>query len=137
MPTNITPGLREPPADGLPGVVDKLCDVASQRKHEVTDPGRTAVDTSDGNRDSAANGLDSAASALHENAEGLPGGEKVTGFAHSAANKLSSTADYVRGHDVKAMLADVEKVVKNNPSASLLAAAVVGFLMGRAFRSND
>jgi hypothetical protein len=31
------------------------------------------------------------------------------------------------------MLADVEQIVKKNPGPSLLAAVVVGFLVGRAF----
>jgi hypothetical protein len=35
------------------------------------------------------------------------------------------------------MMADVETLVKNNPGRSLLAAGVIGFLVGRAFSSND
>jgi hypothetical protein len=35
------------------------------------------------------------------------------------------------------MAADVEQLVKNNPGPSLVAAAVVGFLVGRAFSHND
>ena len=85
----------------------------------------------------AAGGLEQAASALHDKAESLPGGEKVTGLAHATADKLSSTADYVREHDVNRMMADVETLVKNNPGPSLLAAAAIGFLVGRAFSSND
>ena len=82
-------------------------------------------------------GLATVASTLHEKAESLPGGEKVTTMAHSAADKLSATADYVREHDVNSMMADVERLVKNNPGPSLLAAAVVGFLVGRTFSSRD
>jgi ElaB/YqjD/DUF883 family membrane-anchored ribosome-binding protein len=63
--------------------------------------------------------------------------EKVTGLAHSTADKLSSTAEYVREHDLKSMMADVEQLVKQNPVPSLWAAAIVGFLVGRAFSSND
>ena len=58
-------------------------------------------------------------------------------MAHATAEKLSSTAGYVREHDVNTMMADVETLVKNNPGPSLLAAAVIGFLVGHAFRSND
>ena len=87
--------------------------------------------------DAAAGKLDKAASALHEKAESLPGGEKVSSLAHATAEKLSSTADYVREHDVKRMMADVETLVKNNPGPSLLAAVAVGFLVARAFSSND
>jgi hypothetical protein len=35
------------------------------------------------------------------------------------------------------MMADVETLVKNNPGRSLLAAGVIGFLVGRAFSNND
>jgi hypothetical protein len=43
----------------------------------------------------------------------------------------------VREHDVNSMLADIERLVKNNPGPSLLAAAILGFLVGRTFSSND
>jgi hypothetical protein len=35
------------------------------------------------------------------------------------------------------MMADVETLVKNNPGPALMAAAVVGFLVGRAFSGHD
>ena len=53
-------------------------------------------------------------------------------FASAAAERLSTTADYMRTHDAKRMVADVETVVKNNPGPALLAAAVFGFVVGRA-----
>ena len=120
-----------------PSLGEKLSDTATQVKDKVSDLGRTAADKIDENRDATAGGLDKAAAALHEKAESLPGGEKVTNLAHATAEKLSSTADYVREHDVNRMMADVETLVKNNPGPSLLAAAVIGFLVGRAFSSND
>jgi ElaB/YqjD/DUF883 family membrane-anchored ribosome-binding protein len=94
--------------------------------------GQAAAEKVDANRSSAASGLDSAASAIHEKADGLPGGESVKGAAHTAANALSSTADYVRENDVKSMLADAQKLVRNNPGPALLTAAVLGFLVARA-----
>jgi ElaB/YqjD/DUF883 family membrane-anchored ribosome-binding protein len=98
--------------------------------------GRTAAAKIDENRDAATSGLETAASTLREKADSLPGGDKVTSLAHTTADKLSSTADYVREHDLTSMMADVERLVKNNPGQSLLAAAVIGFLVGRTF-SND
>ena len=59
-------------------------------------------------------------------------GQKVQQFAHVAAERLSTTADYMRSHDAKRMLADVERVVKNNPGPSLVIAAAFGFVIGRA-----
>ena len=123
---------------GQPSSVrEKLSDTAAHVKDKVSELGRTAADKVDENRGAAAGGLDQAASAIHDKADYLPGGEKVTGLAHAAADKLSSTADYVREHDVNRMMADVETLVKNNPGPSLLAAAAIGFLVGRAFSSND
>ena len=116
---------------------EKISDTAGQVKDKISDLGRATADKIDENRDTAASGLQHAASALHEQAESLPGGEKVSGLAHATAETLSSTADYVRDHDVNRMMADVETLVKNNPGRSLLAAGVIGFLVGRAFSSND
>ena len=56
--------------------------------------------------------------------------------AHSAAEKLESTAGYIREHDVRAMLSDVGDMVKRNPGPSLLIAVAIGFLIGRAFRED-
>jgi|SRR3954451_18963014 len=120
----------------MTGIGDRISDAASQAKDKVADLGRSAAQKIDQNRGSAASSLENAAATLHQTAESLPGGEKVSNLAHTAADKLTSTADYVRRNDVNGMMSDVERVVKNNPGPSLLAAAVVGFLVGRAF-AND
>jgi hypothetical protein len=116
---------------------DQISGVAAQAKDKIAGAGRAAVDKIDDNRDSVAGGLETAASTLHEKAESLPGGEKVSGLAHSAADKLSTTADYVRRHDVNSMMADVQEMVKKNPGPALLLSAVLGFLLARAFSSRD
>lgn len=53
-------------------------------------------------------------------------------FARATANRLSSMADYVRCHDSRRVMADVGRLVKNNPAQALVAAAAVGFLLGRS-----
>ncbi len=127
---------EEPTSVGQ-SVGQKVSGAAGQVTSKVSDMGRSAANRIDENRGAAASGLEKAASALHDKAESLPGGEKVSSMAHATAEKLSSTADYVREHDVQGMMTDVETLVKNNPGPSLIAAAVVGFLVGRAFSSND
>ena len=89
------------------------------------------------NRGNVAGGLETAAPTLHEKADSIPGGENVTRLAHSAADKLTSTADYVREHDVNSMMADLEDMVKRNPGPALVVSAVLGFLVARAFSSRD
>lgn len=135
--TNTATNFRDPVAGEPSTIGEKLSDTAAQVMDKVSDLGRTAANKIDGNRDAAASGLQRAASALHEKAESLPGGEKVSSLAHATAETMTSTADYVRDHDVQRMMADVETVVKNNPGSSLLAAAAVGFLIGRAFSSSN
>ena len=116
---------------------EQLSDTATQVKDKVGEMTRTAANKLDENRSAAAGGLDKAATALHENAESIPGGEKVAGLAHATADKLSATAGYVREHNVNTMMGDVEALVKKNPGPSLVVAAVMGFLVGRAFSGND
>jgi len=116
---------------------DNAAESASNAAAKVTDKAAQVKDKVDANRQNAAQGLEQAASTIRDKAQSLPGGETVSDLAHSAADKLAATAGYVREHDVNTMMADVETLVKNNPGPALLAAAVVGFLVGRAFSGTD
>lgn len=118
-------------------VKDKVADAATTAKQKISDVSQQAADKIDEKRGPAADAMESAASSIHEKAERLPGGETVRSVAHSAADKLESTAGYIREHDVRAMFSDVEDIVKRNPGPSLLIAVAVGFLIGRAFRGED
>ncbi len=124
-------------AQGTGSVGEQMGSMASQAKEKISEVGRTATDKIDENRGTIAGGLESAGSSLHEKADALPGGEKVTRIAHTAADKLTTTADYVRQHDVNSMMADVQELVKKNPGPALAAAAVAGFLVARAFSGRD
>jgi len=118
-------------------VTDKISEAASTAKDTVVDFGRSVAAKADENRGVAARGLQTAASTLHHQADTLPVGGTVTEMAHSAADTLTSTADYVRGRDVSGMMADIERTVKNNPGPSLLCAAAIGFLIGRTLSGGD
>ncbi len=72
------------------------------------------------------------ASELGRRADNLPGGARVAGAAHGAADALHSGADYLREHDMRQMVDDLREVVRNNPGVALLGAAALGFLVGRA-----
>ena len=98
----------------------------------MSDAARDAAATIDESRSTAADGLDAAASALHDRAEDLPGGETIRNVARATADRLGSSAEYVRTHDAKRMMADVESFVKSNPGPALAVAAAFGFLLGRA-----
>jgi len=120
-------------ADKAASFGNELADRASDAKDSMSDLARTATQKVDEGRSTAASRLERAASAVQERVGELPGGQRVKDFAAGAADRLSTTADYVRSHDAKRMMGDLETVVKNNPGPALLVAAVFGFALGRAF----
>src|SRR6478736_3729512 len=67
----------------------------------MTDAAHDVAATVDGSRSTVAGGLDAAASALQDKAADLPGGETVRNVARATADRLGSSAEYVRAHDVK------------------------------------
>jgi len=93
------------------------------------------MDAVESGRESAASTLDSAAAGIRSKASSLPGGPQVGQYAHQAADKLGATAQYLREHEVKDMMSEVENFIKAHPAQALLGAAVVGFLAGRGMRS--
>jgi ElaB/YqjD/DUF883 family membrane-anchored ribosome-binding protein len=118
-------------------IKNQITEKAEKVKDGAVQAGQKAVEKIDAQREPSANALQSAATTLHEKAEDLPGGEKVVSIAHATADKIQSTADYVRNHDVSAMMKDVEGFVRQYPAQMLGGAAVLGFLLGRALRSRD
>jgi ElaB/YqjD/DUF883 family membrane-anchored ribosome-binding protein len=130
------PSTSERLTDAAQNVKERVSDAASTVKQKAAEAGRQATEQIDTKRGPTADALDDAAATVHERAENLPGGETVRSVAHSAADKLESTAGYIREKDVRAMLSDVENMVRRNPGPSLLIAAGIGFLIGRAFRED-
>ena len=88
-------------------------------------------ETTEGSDSTAADGLDAAASALDDRVADLPGGAPVRNVARATADRLGSSAEYVRTHDATRMMADVESFVKSNPGPALAIAAAFGFILGR------
>ena len=129
---------EQPEAEGaVQKMKNAVSDTAEKAQQKAEQVGRAMQDKIDENRGPVADKLDGVASTLDENAESLPGGEKVASLAHDAADKVEATAQYVRAHDVQDMMADLENLVRKHPGQSLIAAAAVGFLLGRAFKSDD
>jgi ElaB/YqjD/DUF883 family membrane-anchored ribosome-binding protein len=86
----------------------------------------------DTQRGKAADTLDQAAERLHAVGDRVP--DRVTRFTHSAADRLSATARYVRSHSTREVVADVESYVRSHPAQALAIVAVAGFFAGRALR---
>lgn len=121
---NVTP-MDKMEAEGTSTLGQAVSNAASQVRDKAAELGRMGASRIDDSRDAAASGLQRAASALECNAD------KANGLAQAAAGKLSSTANYVRDHDVNRMMSDVGRLVKNNPGPVLVTAVAVGFLLGR------
>jgi hypothetical protein len=118
-----------------PGDVrDRVSDATSKMKDKAGQMAETVSEKLDQQRQSAADTLGRAASAVHENADRLPGGPKVANLTHSVADGIESTASYLRGHDVSGMGKDLIDVCRRYPTQSLVAALAVGFLIGRSRR---
>ena len=125
------------PESTLKKVKNAVSDTTGKAQEKVGEMGRAVQGKIDENRDAAADTLQTVASRLHENAESIPGGEKAASLAHSTAEKVEATAQYVREHNVEDMMADLKNFVRRHPGQSLFAAAAIGFLLGRAFKSED
>lgn len=96
-----------------------ISDASSRLQEKASDAFRTG-------RVATADSLDSAAAGLNA------GGDRVADLAHSTADSLRASAKYVRKHDSRDMVGDIESLVKAHPGKALLSAAVLGFLAGRA-----
>ena len=131
MPNTTTPDSHFTAAHVRTAVRD-ITEGARDVATSMTDAARDTAATIDESRSTAADRLAAAASALHDRAADLPGGETVRKVARTTADRLGSSAEYVRTHDAKRMMADVGSFVKSNPGPALAVAAAFGFLLGRA-----
>jgi hypothetical protein len=108
-------------------------DGASRARSQASQIGQRAAAAIDEKLASVARDMDSAASTLHDQAETLPGGERVVNAAHTTADAMEAAAEFVRDHDVETMIDDARQLVRRRPGATLLVAAALGFVLARAF----
>ena len=128
-----TDQLIDEASDAMKRGKESASEAAKTLKDKTQDLGRAAMDKVESNRVAAAGALHNAASSLHDNAGKMPNGPQI---AHSAAERVEAMAGYLQSNDTKQMMDDVGQVVKRNPMPSLVIAACVGFLVGRAVRSS-
>ncbi|HEY4817646.1 MAG TPA: hypothetical protein VIH67_09455 [Candidatus Acidoferrum sp.] len=117
------------------GIREQVTQRATQVKDKVADLGRKAGDKIDEQRVRTADTFDNTASALHEGGDRFA--SSTSNAVHATADKIQTAADYLREHDARAMMNDFEGLVRRYPGQALAAAAVVGFLAGRALRRGD
>jgi ElaB/YqjD/DUF883 family membrane-anchored ribosome-binding protein len=116
-------------------IKDQASQTAAEVKDKVADLGRKAGDKIDQGRVRAADTVDSTAATLRDRADRFA--STTSHAVHNVTDKLQSAADYIRDNDVRAMMEDAADFMRRYPAQSLAAAAVVGFLAGRALRNAD
>jgi hypothetical protein len=124
---------REPGARSE-NITHRVSNVVSKTKSTVIDVAHSASGTLNRQRETAADGLKRFASTIHGKAEGLPGGPKTASLAHGIADRMESTATYLRNHDFGTMRDDAMAACRRHPAQALISAVVVGFLLGRVIR---
>lgn len=105
-----------------------LADKADDAKQSLNELKRKAADRFDSSRQSTGGALEWTATSLHSRAD------QISGFTHSAADRIQDAADYVRETDIERIVDDVRNAVRRHPGRSLAIAAVAGFLISRGLR---
>lgn len=124
------------PASDKPGgeqsAGERAKNVATKAKEKAPEVMRKAQEQADARLDTAAEGMQSAASKIREraqSAEGMPAeaGTKV-------ADTMERTAGYLREHDTNEILDDMETYVREHPMQAVAGAVLGGFIIGRILK---
>jgi hypothetical protein len=115
-------------------VKERVADIAAKTKDKAGQIAETVSEKLDEQREYAAGGLNRVASTIHENADSVPGGSKVVNFTHGLADRMESTATYLRENDFSKMGEDLVAICRKYPTQSFVAALTMGFLIGRSAR---
>jgi ElaB/YqjD/DUF883 family membrane-anchored ribosome-binding protein len=127
-------GVRDV-AETVGAKVADIKEKAQDMKEQVIDATRRTAAKIDAQREPAARALENTADRMRSGVE--TGISSVSRAASTTADKLHATADYIRQNDVRAMVDDIEDVVRRHPGPALAAAAVAGFLVGRTLSRMD
>jgi len=58
--------------------------------------------------------------------------DRAERVSETVKNKVSSATDYVKNAEAADMWGDVKELARRNPGASMVAVAVIGFVLGRS-----
>ncbi len=64
-------------------------------------------------------------------------GKQYGDYARRAASAVSSVADTLKGKEIDDLVADTRKFVREKPAVAIGAAAAIGFVLTRLFRSGS
>ena len=136
--------------DSGQGMADRARDMASTAQEKLADVGSTVRDRAGNLKDSLADALETGADKLR--ARGSNGNVQLAGSTGSGgsvamendgrmaqvtdrvAGGMEATADWLRDADLDGLRMGIENQVKEHPGRTLLIAAGLGYLLGKAFR---
>jgi len=133
------------------GFTDRARDIAGSAQEKLADVGSTVRDRAGNLKNSLADALDSGANRLRNRGGGtqsdLAGSSTAGSVAlendgrmaqvnSKVASGMESTADWLRNADLDNLRTGIERQVKDHPGRTLLIAAGLGYLVGKAFRNN-
>jgi hypothetical protein len=130
------------------GMMDRARDLAGSTSDKLADVGSTVREKTGNAKDSLADAIDSGADKLeshvgHGDAQlaGANGASatvaadgKVAQVTDKVATGMHATADWIRDADLDSLKSAVERQAKEHPGRTLLIAAGVGYLVGKAMR---
>ena len=133
-------------ADGAADLKDRARSAMDTAGEKLGDVGSTVRDRAAGAKDSLANVLEVGAEKLRARSEGSMAGagaaggsialadDKLAQVSSTVAGGMENASAWLRDADMNSLKASVEAQVKEHPGRTLLIAAGIGYLLGKALR---
>jgi hypothetical protein len=129
-------------------VADRARDVAGQAQEKLADVGSAVRDKTGNLKDSLVGALETGADKLRKTAgqggqlagatgvgsSAIASEGNITAVTERVAGGMQSTADWLRDADIDGLKSGLERQIKEHPGRTLLMAAGLGYLLGKAFR---
>jgi hypothetical protein len=134
------------------GFRERAKNVAGAAGGKLADVGSTVREKAGTAKDKLADALESGAerlrsrsqtgagtlvSATADGSTAIDAEGKIAHVSDKVAGGMDATAEWLRDADLDSMKVGLERQVKEHPGRTLLIAAGLGYLIGRAFRSNQ
>ena len=138
--------------DASQGLADRARDVAGTAQDKLADVGSTVRDRTGQMKNSLADALHSGAEKLRQRSNAptettsqlagatdtgsvaVPANTRTTQVTNRVAGGMDAAADWIRETDLDSLKTGLERQVKEHPGRTLLIAAGLGYLLGKAFK---
>lgn len=135
-------------ADQQQNLKDRAQSALGSANERLADVGSTVRDKAGSMKNKLANALESGAEKLRGSSTATLAGATTAGtttvesdgrlaqVSDRVAGGMQATADWLRDADIDGLKTGIERQVKEHPGRTLLIAAGLGYLVGRAFRGD-